>query len=433
MSEGKRYIDALEKARIDIPESFRENYGVAAKYHDIGMADSAGLELARDLSEKVKQPDADFSKLEEFFNLDPNATLESTEARAKELVGAAGGDPNKVEKVESISTLQASIVEAKTVAERLRGMSPNDPEWVNAEQVYRQKLSKIQDFVYDNLRVNHARRSAEYVLDHSNEFKERYGRNVNPRNVACAIMLHTKSNSGCGDLNALSSGMAEVKQLSVEEACSHLVADWNLNHGGQRVGSTFSGADLKGIASIASILRTADNRRDGETATFTNGDRIVYEITEKGPALYHGEEHDGVMVKKRKVESAKSVSIISAESCARFGEIRPENGNMVHVMLFNGLGTVPLEQVFAESRIVDYVGEVESGVFMSRGDSVNIIEVQIPKASKADCTRLEQEWTRVLEEFCEKNRGKKKAEAVMQYYQPGRLHVVPTDRKEENL
>ncbi len=432
MSEGERYIDALEKAGFEIPESLREVYGVSAKYHDIGMADSVGMELAKDLSEKVKQPDADLSKLEGFFNLDPNATLESTDARTKELVAAAGDDQNKVEAIESISILQTSIVEAKAVAERLRELPPNDLERAAAELVYRQKLSKIQDFVYDNLRSNHARRSAEYVLEHSDEFKERYGKNVNPRNVACAIMLHTKMNSGCGNLNARSFGMAEVEQLSVEEACSHLVADWNLNHGDRRVESAFSEADLKEIAFAASVLRTADNRRNGETATFTNGDRIVCETTKKGLALYHGEEKDGTVMKRRRVRNDKSVSIISAESCTQFGEIRPENGNMVHVMRFNGLGTAPLEQGFAENRVVDYVGEVESGVFMSGEKGVNIIEVQVPGASKSECARLEQEWTRSLQKFCEEDRGKK-AKAVMQYYQPGRLRVVPADRREESL
>jgi len=434
MSEGERYIDALEKAGVEISESLWKIYGVAAKYHDIGMADNVGMELARDLSEKVKHPDADFSRLEEYYNLDPNATLESATARTEELVKAAEPDHIKVHDARKLGRLQVSVVEAKAMAAELDDMFPDDSERVATEKEYRTQLAVMQDYVYRDLRSNHARRSAEYVLDHSNEFKERYGKNVNPRNVACAIMLHTKTNSGCGNLNALPFGMAEVEQLSVEEACSHLVADWNLNHGDRRVESTFSEADLKEIVFVASVLRTADNRRNGETATFTNGDSIVCEMTKKGLELYHGEEKDGTIVKKRKVRNDESVSIISAEFCTQFGEIRPENGNMVHVMRFNGLGTAPLEQGFAERRVIDYVGEVESGVFMSGEKSVNIIEVQVPGASRLDCARLKQEWTRLLQEFCEKDSDKKaKVKAVMQYYRPGRLRVVPADRKEESL
>lgn len=151
--------------------------------------------------------------------------------------------------------------------------------------------------------------------------------------------------------------------------------------------------------------------------------------------VYHGREKNGTMEKIRSVENPVSVKILSAEACTQFGEIRPEGNDMVHVMHFNGIGSAPLEQGFAESRIVDYVGEIESGVFKSAGSGSetadgllagrNIIEIHVPGASKADCIRLEQEWMQALSDI-----GDKKP-TISQYGAAGRLRVLPTG-KEEN-
>lgn len=352
MNECNRYISSLEKAGIKVPEFLRRSCGVAAKYHDIGMGDGAGMELSMGLAEKLKQSGGDFSKLAEYYHLDLNFTKENVEAKKKELVEDTKGDSEKIKAIMKVSRMQELILEAAKEAEELRSMSPDDPERAETEKAYRRLLSEMQDGLHRDMRNHHARKSAEYVLAHSDECRERYGKDVNPRNVvACAIMLRTKSNSGCGDLNVLAAGEASGENLSVEEACSHLIADWNLNHDGQRAETVFSDADLKEIAFMASVLRPADNRRDGMTATFTSGDEVLCETFSDGVEVFHGEKKNGVLEKKQPVRTSTSKTIIAAESCTQFGEIRLEGDDMVRVMRFNGLKSAALEQLFAENAL----------------------------------------------------------------------------------
>ena len=103
-------------------------------------------------------------------------------------------------------------------------------------------------------------------------------------------------------------------------------------------------------------------------------------------------------------------------------------------MRFNGIGAAPLEKGFAKKRIVDYVCEIESSLFKSdvpdNGVSgwltggVNIIEVQGPGASNADCARLEPEWRQTLADTNKKKRG------ARQYGEAGRIRVLSVGKDE---
>lgn len=440
IEEGRKILDALEASGMVIPEKTKRAYSVAAKYHDIGMAESQGMNAAREIQEKLTNFDGNFEALAQYFNLDQNVEdADEIQRRFSEIKSSVEGDANRIKEVRRQGRLQVQMAHAKVLATQIREMAPDDPMRVQAIKKYTISLARMQSAVFGSLRANHAQKSAEYVLQYgqTDEFKERYGSDINPRNVACAIMLHTKTNSGCGDLNLLRKGQADDGKLSVEEASSRLIANWNQQHESFRVETTFSQEDLIEISELASVLRIADNRRDGETATFTSGDRVVCDASGEKVRVFHSKESEGKTIKDRELVSHESVRIISSEACTQFGKLRPEGKNLVHIIDFNGANSEQLEHAFVYARIVDYVSEVESGVLKSgrtpddevtglhsfKGD--NILEIRVDVKSHVELEQMQVKWQNWLTigDGLSSLKTDKRAIA-MEYGKPGRIRLV---------
>lgn len=442
IEEGSRILDALEASGMAIPEETKRAYSLAAKYHDIGMAESQGLNAAREIQEKRVNFDGDFKAFAQYFNLDQHLTgKDGSNQWYNEIMASAGDDGIRKKEIKNRARMQLRMQAAKELAAQIRRTPPSDPERAKAISAYNVRLADMQSAVFNSLRANHAEKSAEYILQYgeTNEFKERYGTNLNPRNIACAIMLHSKTNSGCGDLDLLTKNQCECGKRSVEEVSSRLIADWNQRHEDMRVDGTLSQDDLKEIAFLASVLRIADNRRNGETASFTGGDSVICEASGDDVRVFHSKEVDGKTIRERELVSQESVRIISSESCTRFGELLPEGKNLVHTIDFNGKGSGKLEKAFVCARIVDYICEVESGVLKSgrtaseasarphgfSGD--NILEIRVDAKSRSELYRMQIDWQRWLTEGEGLKPGKR--EIAMEYGKPGRIRLVSKESK----
>ena len=410
--ECETLVGALRDAGVEIAPATERMLQVAGKYHDIGMADGDGMDAARSVVENLRDPRADLEKAAKYLEIDANAGMRQI---------MENGGKNQ--------TAAMAYAVARERAENVRNMSPESPGYADALKEHQIALARLQDRVYARMRSEHARRSGEFMLAYggTQECHQRYGGNLNYRNIACAIMLHSKNNSGCADLTeGLSKNEGREQKPAVQEACERFVAAWNREHPEDKASERFSREDVEQIALMASVLRVADNRRDGNTATFTNGERVVVQKHDDSPCgyrVYHGSVGaDGAMALGKEVRSNKSREIIGAEACTRFGKVRWEDGALIHEIRLSGVQFASLMEQVGARRIPDYVGEIESGVFRSEeGRLQNVIELQVERCTQTQADQLREKITGDMRKAIGRAADNGK---LRQYTQPGRVRVV---------
>ena len=410
--ECETLVGALRDAGVEIAPATERMLQVAGKYHDIGMADGDGMDAARSVVENLRDPRADLEKAAKYLEIDANAGMRQI---------MENGGKNQ--------TAAMAYAVARERAENVRNMSPESPGYADALKEHQIALARLQDRVYTRMRSEHARRSGEFMLAYGDtqECQQRYGGDLNYRNIACAIMLHSKNNSGCADLTeGLSKNEGREQKPAAQAACERFVAAWNREHPENKASERFSREDVEQIALMASVLRVADNRRDGNTATFTNGERVVvqkHDDSSCGYRVYHGSVGaDGAMALGKEVRSNKSREIIGAEACTRFGKVRWEDGALIHEIRLSGVQFASLMEQVGARRIPDYVGEIESGVFRSEeGRLQNVIELQVERCTQTQADQLREKITGDMRKAIGRAADNGK---LRQYTQPGRVRVV---------
>ena len=410
--ECETLVGALRDAGVEIAPATERMLQVAGKYHDIGMADGDGMDAARSVVENLRDPRADLEKAAKYLEIDANAGMRQI---------MENGGKNQ--------TAAMAYAVARERAENVRNMSPESPGYADALKEHQIALARLQDRVYARMRSEHARRSGEFMLAYGDtqECQQRYGVDLNYRNIACAIMLHSKNNSGCADLTeGLSKNEGREQKPAAQAACERFVAAWNREHPENKASERFSREDVEQIALMASVLRVADNRRDGNTATFTNGERVVvqkHDDSSCGYRVYHGSVGaDGAMALGKEVRSNKSREIIGAEACTRFGKVRWEDGALIHEIRLSGVQFASLMEQVGARRIPDYVGEIESGVFRSEeGRLQNVIELQVERCTQTQADQLREKITGDMRKAIGRAADNGK---LRQYTQPGRVRVV---------
>ena len=410
--ECETLVGALRDAGVEIAPATERMLQVAGKYHDIGMADGDGMDAARSVVENLRDPRADLEKAAKYLEIDANAGMRQI---------MENGGKNQ--------TAAMAYAVARERAENVRNMSPESPGYADALKEHQIALARLQDRVYARMRSEHARRSGEFMLAYGDtqECQQRYGGDLNYRNIACAIMLHSKNNSGCADLTeGLSKNEGREQKPAAQAACERFVAAWNREHPENKASERFSREDVEQIALMASVLRVADNRRDGNTATFTNGERVVvqkHDDSSCGYRVYHGSVGaDGAMALGKEVRSNKSREIIGAEACTRFGKVRWEDGALIHEIRLSGVQFASLMEQVGARRIPDYVGEIESGVFRSEeGRLQNVIELQVERCTQTQADQLREKITGDMRKAIGRAADNGK---LRQYTQPGRVRVV---------
>lgn len=366
--ESKRLLDAYEKAGIEVPDEtkLRITALVAARYHDIGMADPGMMEQLN-------------AQHDQYTHLD-------------QIIRSGETTP---ETVAYLNRLNQELREKNGMDTGLLDTTASNAGFHAV--VLRQNLISLQGDTESQMRKDHARNSARYLLEHGadEDFKERFP-GADPRICACAVALHTKSNSGCMDTIGTDRGDGPNKNVSVETACRELLEKWNNDHPDQPPYSTeFTKEELDTIAFSASVLRTADNRRDGASTTFMDGNTARLKT-----------EGDGYSVQKivgdnQPVDAgltAVGLKIVSAELCTSPEEVRVnENNELVHCFSLmkdadGNLQNIP-EQMHAPiitTRLKDYLAEVESGSLRNGANGVtNVIELRV--ADTEDAEALEKE------------------------------------------
>ena len=410
--ECETLVGALRDAGVEIAPATERMLQVAGKYHDIGMADGDGMDAARSVVENLRDPRVDLEKAAKYLEIDENAGMRQI---------MENGGKNQ--------TAAMAYAVARERAENVRNMSPESPGYADALKEHQIALARLQDRVYARMRSEHARRSGEFMLAYGDtqECQQRYGGDLNYRNIACAIMLHSKNNSGCADLTeGLSKNEGREQKPAAQAACERFVAAWNREHPENKASERFSREDVEQIALMASVLRVADNRRDGNTATFTNGERVVvqkHDDSSCGYRVYHGSVGaDGAMALGKEVRSNKSREIIGTEACTRFGKVRWEDGALIHEIRLSGVQFASLIEQVGARRIPDYVGEIESGVFRSEeGRLQNVIELQVERCTQTQADQLREKITGDMRKAIGRAADNGK---LRQYTQPGRVRVV---------
>lgn len=365
-------LDAMKDYGFEIDEEEKRDALIAARYHDIGMA-------APEKIEKIKEMKQQYDEYKE-IERDLANQINEKEQQLIELKSTG---------------LSESDIQIKNLEEEKEVLTDRYIQ-IRSEMT---TISTDQAKAINALRKEHATASALWVLENGvNE--EQVGKlsDEEKRNIACSIMLHSKSNSNSKML---------TDRESTREACRMLIEKHNQVHPDKPYSTDFSDESLDRISMTASALRIGDNLRSRETARFTDGNKCVLDEQ----ARLYKEFPDGSKKEYRKEEVPETYGILAGEMCTDPIDIHVEGEGPDKCLVFrldaNHMDNVEMQKNMvvretqesadnlsvpqASGRIGDLVKEIESGYMGKTNGVTSKIELVIdgsPEEAEQLQTRL---------------------------------------------
>ncbi len=247
-------------------------------------------------------------------------------------------------------------------------------------------LGIYHDEIKNYIRKHHAPAGAAWVFKHAAEILERYGMDLDLPLTAALILLHSTSSTA---VDVISCAKDENERLTKKVICDFMKRYLTSYEMEQILEEKY----YKKMIYLASILRLADTRRQGNRMQMIDRRELKYQLCSDGTAdIYRMMPWGPERITKRITHS-----VLLSECCTGFGALTlRQKGNgwiLMHELILNDAKNQEIRELFERWRLTSYITEVDTGAFAESSRVHNVFRIGLNRITDRKMAfELEKQW-----------------------------------------
>ncbi len=248
-------------------------------------------------------------------------------------------------------------------------------------------LEIYHDEIKTFIRKHHAPSGAKWVFKHATQVLKRYGLHLDLNLIAALICLHSTSST---PVDAISCA-GDKKEEMTRQVLWNFMKDYLMPY---ELEEFFEEKSYKKIIYLASILRLADTRRQGDRAKTIDLKELQYQLCEDGTADLYRMMPWG----PERITDRLAHSILLSECCTRFEPVflqrrHHECYTLVHKITLCDAQNKEICEQFFTWRLYSYVKEVDTGAFRDSEKIHNTFRITLNQITdKNIALTLQEAW-----------------------------------------